>query len=125
MKQCNGQILDLSTHKNHCRVVTTQRAFRSTRVDAKDNIPRKKILSITNIFKRYKITNLTRSIELSIMTNKVATRNLVEYGSGKDYVLLVATWQNTLYSATLFSLKEERNASKIGVSGTARQHGAR
>jgi hypothetical protein len=35
-----------------------------------------------------------------------------------DYVFLVATRQNTLYSATLFSLKEERNASKIGVSGT-------
>jgi hypothetical protein len=105
MKQCNGQISDLSTHKNRYRVVTTRRAFRSTRVDAKDNIPRKKILSITNIFKRYKIIDLTRSIELGIMMNKVAIRNLVEYGSRKYYVLLVATWQNTLYSATLFSLK--------------------
>jgi hypothetical protein len=38
-------------------------------------------------------------------------------------VLLVATQQNTLYSATLFSSKEERNASKIGVNGRAGQHG--
>jgi hypothetical protein len=53
----------------------------------------------------------------------VATRKPVEYGSRNDYVLLVATWQNTLYLATLFFLKEERSASKIGVSGTVGQHG--
>jgi hypothetical protein len=47
----------------------------------------------------------------------------VECGSGNDYMLLVATWQNTLYSATLFSSKEERSTSKIGVSGTVGQHG--
>jgi hypothetical protein len=52
------------------------------------------------------------------MTNKVATWNLVEFGSGNDYVLLVATRHNTPYTATLFSSKEERSASKIGVSGT-------
>jgi hypothetical protein len=57
------------------------------------------------------------------MTNKVATKNLVEHGSRNDYVLLVATWQKTLYLATLFSSKEERNASKNGVSGTTGQHG--
>jgi hypothetical protein len=78
-------------------------------------------LFITNIFKGYKIIDLTRPIEL--MTNKVATRNLVEYGSRNNYVLLVATWQNTLYSTTLFSSKKEHSASKIGVSGIAGQHG--
>jgi hypothetical protein len=56
------------------------------------------------------------------MTNKVATRSLEKHGSGNDYARLVATRQNTLYSTTLFSSKEERSASKIGVSGTARQH---
>jgi hypothetical protein len=85
--------------------------------------PSKKILTITNIFKGYKITDLTRPIKLSTTTNKVATRNLVEYGSRNDYVLLVATWQNMLYSATLFSSKEECSASKIGVSGIVGQHG--
>jgi hypothetical protein len=102
---------------------TTQKAFKSTRVDAEDNIPRKKILSITNIFKSYKITDLTRPIELGTMMNKVATMNPVEYSSRNDYVLLIATWQNMLYSATLFSSKEERSASKISVNGTAGQHG--
>jgi hypothetical protein len=57
------------------------------------------------------------------MTNKVATRNPVEYSSRNDYMLLVGIWQNTLYLAILFSSKEEHNASKIGVSGTAGQHG--
>jgi hypothetical protein len=52
----------------------------------------------------------------------VATRNLVEYDSRNDYVLLIATWQITLYLATLFSSKEERSASKIGVNSTAGQH---
>jgi hypothetical protein len=47
--------------------------------------------------------------------NKVATRNPVEFGSGNDYVLLVSTRQNKLYSAILFSSKEEHSASKIGV----------
>jgi hypothetical protein len=47
----------------------------------------------------------------------------VEFDSGNDYVLLIATRQNTLYSATLFSSKEEGSVSKIGVNGTARQHG--
>jgi hypothetical protein len=59
------------------------------------------------------------------MMNKVATRNPVGYGYGNDYVLLVTTWQKMLYSATLFSSKEERNASKNGVSGIAGQHGPR
>jgi hypothetical protein len=56
------------------------------------------------------------------MTNKVATRNPTELRSGMT-VFLVATRQNTLYSVTLFSSKEERIASKIGVSGTIGQHG--
>jgi hypothetical protein len=47
-----------------------------------------------------------------------------EHGSGNDYTLLAATRQNTLYSTTLFSSKEGCSASKIGVSGTARQHGS-
>jgi hypothetical protein len=42
---------------------------------------KKKILSIINIFKRYKITDFTRPIELGTMTNKVATRNPVDFGS--------------------------------------------
>jgi hypothetical protein len=37
------------------------------------------------------ITDLTRPIKLGTMMNKVATRNLVEYGSRNDHVLLVAT----------------------------------
>jgi hypothetical protein len=37
-------------------------------------------------------------------------------------MFLVATWQNTLYLATLFSSKEERNASRTGISGTMGQH---
>jgi hypothetical protein len=57
------------------------------------------------------------------MTNKVATWNLVEFGSRNDYALLVATRQNTPYMATLFSSKEECSASKIGVSSTTGQHG--
>jgi hypothetical protein len=47
----------------------------------------------------------------------------MKYDSKNDYVLLVATWQNMLYSATLFSSKEERSASKIGINGTVGQHG--
>jgi hypothetical protein len=42
------------------------------------------------MFKGYKITDLTRPIELSTTMNKVATRNPMEYGSENDYVLLVA-----------------------------------
>jgi hypothetical protein len=52
------------------------------------------------------------------MINKIATRNPVEYGSENNYVLLVATRQNIIYSAILFSSKEGHNAFKIGVSGT-------
>jgi hypothetical protein len=85
--------------------------------------PSNKIFSITNIFKGYKITDFTRPIEFRTTMNKVATRNPVEFDSGNDYVLLIATRQNTLYSATLFSSKEEGSVSKIGVNGTARQHG--
>jgi hypothetical protein len=36
---------------------------------------RQKILSITNIFKRYKIIDLTRPNELSTMMNKVTMRS--------------------------------------------------
>jgi hypothetical protein len=54
--------------------------------------------------------------------NKIATRNLVEYGSENDYVLLVATRHNIIYSTILFSSKEGRSAFKIGVSDTVGQH---
>jgi hypothetical protein len=57
------------------------------------------------------------------MTNKVATRNPVEFGPRNDYILLVATRQNTLYPTILFSLKKKHSAFKIGVNGTTRQHG--
>jgi hypothetical protein len=57
------------------------------------------------------------------MINKIATRNPVEYGSENNYMLLVATRQNIIYSAILFSSKEGRSAFKIGVSGTVGQHG--
>jgi hypothetical protein len=77
----------------------------------------------TNIFKGYKITYFTRTIEFGTTTNKVSTWNPVEFGSRNDYMLLVATQQNTPYTATLFSSKEERSASKIGVSSITRQHG--
>jgi hypothetical protein len=38
-------------------------------------------------------------------------------------VFLVTTRQNTIYSATLFSSKEGRSASKIGISNTVGKHG--
>jgi hypothetical protein len=41
-----------------------------------DNNSENKIFYITNIFKGYKIIDLTRSKKLGIMTNKVATRSL-------------------------------------------------
>jgi hypothetical protein len=52
------------------------------------------------------------------MTNKVATRNSVEFGPRNDYILLVATQQKTLYPTILFSLKKKHSASKIGVNDT-------
>jgi hypothetical protein len=120
MEQCNGQISDLSIHRNRCWVVTTRnaqkelgnynmgkevlgttrRSFRSTQVDAEDNIPRKKMLPISNIFKRYKITDITRSIKFGTMTNKVATRNPVEFGTGTttcSKLLLDRTHSTRLY----------------------------
>jgi hypothetical protein len=60
--------------------------------------PNNKIFSITNIFKGYKITDFTRPIKFGTTTNQIAIRNAVEFGSRNDYVLLVATRQNTLYS---------------------------
>jgi hypothetical protein len=47
----------------------------------------------------------------------------MEFSSRNDYMLLVATQRNTLYSTTLFSSKEECSTSKNGVNSTARQHG--
>jgi hypothetical protein len=89
----------------------------------KTTSPSNKIFSITNIFKGCKITDFTRPIEFGTTTNKVATRNPVEFSPRNDYILLVATRQNTLYPTILFSLKKKHSASKIGVNGTARQHG--
>jgi hypothetical protein len=97
--------------------------IKTIRTVAQDNISKKQKFSITNNFKGYKITEFTRPIEFGTTTNKVATRNPMEFGSENDYMLLVATRQNKLYPSTLFFSKEERSASKIGVNGTTRQHG--
>jgi hypothetical protein len=50
--------------------------IKGTQISKKDdNNSEDKIFSITNIFKRYKITDLIRPNELGIMTNKVATKS--------------------------------------------------
>ena len=49
------------------------------------------ILSITNDFKRYKITHLTRPNELGTATGKVAKRNPETTRFWNDYVLQIAT----------------------------------
>jgi hypothetical protein len=88
----------------------------------KKNNSEDKILSITNDFKRYKITDLTRPNELGTTTSKVATRSLERIRLWNDYMLLVTTRQKTHNSKTLFSSKERRSASKTDISGTAGQH---
>jgi hypothetical protein len=61
---------------------TTRLLIKSTQISKKgDNNSENKIFSITNIFKGYKITDITRPNELGTTTNKVATRNPVELGS--------------------------------------------
>ena len=50
-----------------------------------------KILSITNDFKRYKITHFTRPNELSITTSKVTKRNPDTARLWNDYVFQIAT----------------------------------
>ena len=52
----------------------------------KTTAPGNEIFSTTNIFKGCKITYFTRPIEFGTTMNKVATRNLVEFGSRNDYV---------------------------------------
>ena len=54
--------------------------------DSEDNI-----LSITNDFKRYKITHLTRPNKLSTTTDKVAKRNPDTTRLWNDYVFQIAT----------------------------------
>jgi hypothetical protein len=99
---------------------TTRMILKSTQTNKKGEYnSESKIFSITNIFKGYKMIDLTRPNELGTKMNKVATRSIEEHSFGNDYVPQVATQQTTLYSATLFSSKEERSASKIGVSGIA------
>jgi hypothetical protein len=50
--------------------------IKGTQISKKgDNNSEDNIFSITNIFKRYKITDLIRPNELGIMTNKVATKS--------------------------------------------------
>jgi hypothetical protein len=56
--------------------------IKSTQISKKEDNSENNIFSITNIFKGYKITDLTRPNELGTMTNKVATRNPTELGSG-------------------------------------------
>ena len=50
-----------------------------------------KILSITNGFKKYKITHLTRPNELGTTTSKVAKRNPDTTRLWNDYVFQIAT----------------------------------
>ena len=50
-----------------------------------------KILSITNDFKRYKITHLTRPNELGTTTEKVAKRSPKTTRLWNDYVFQIAT----------------------------------
>ena len=50
-----------------------------------------KILSITNDFKRYKITHLTRPNELETTTGMVAKRNPETTRLWNDYVFQIAT----------------------------------
>ena len=50
-----------------------------------------KILSITNDFKKYKITHLTRPNELGTTTSKVAKRNPDTARLWNDYVYQIAT----------------------------------
>jgi hypothetical protein len=47
--------------------------------------------AVTQYLQGIQITDFTRPIEFGTTTNKVATRNPVEFGFGNDYVLLVAT----------------------------------
>jgi hypothetical protein len=98
---------------------TTREIFRRTQKNSKDNIQAKdpfhyKCLQKIQDYRSYK-TQWTRHYD--------EQGSKKEHDSGNDYALLVATRQNTLYSTILFSSKEGCSASKIGVSGTTRQHG--
>jgi hypothetical protein len=53
----------------------TREIFRRTREKLRRQHSGKRSFSIINIFKRYKITDLTRPNELGTTTNKVATRS--------------------------------------------------
>jgi hypothetical protein len=62
--------------KNPNFLKTTQMILNSTQTSKKgDNNSESKIFSITNIFKRYKITDLTGPNEFGTTTNKVATKS--------------------------------------------------
>jgi hypothetical protein len=63
---------------------TNRMILKSTQTNKKgDYNSESKIFSIINIFKRYKITYLTRPNELDTMTNKVATRSTERTGLWK------------------------------------------
>ena len=58
------------------------------------------------------------------MKSKVAKKNTDTARLWNDYVSQIATRKDKLPSATLFSSKDGRSASKAKIGSTARQHGA-
>jgi hypothetical protein len=68
--------LQNATKKNPDFPETTRMKLNSNQTSKKgDNNSESEIFSITNIFKRYKITYLTRPNEFGTMMNKLATRS--------------------------------------------------
>ena len=58
------------------------------------------------------------------MKSKVAKRNSNMARLWNDYVSQITTWKDKPPSATLFSSKDGRSASKAEISSTVGQHGA-
>ena len=71
---------------------------------------------------KQKITNLTRPNVLGTTKSKVAKKNTDTARLWNDYVSQIATRKDKPPSATLFSSKDGRSASKAEISSTAGQH---
>jgi hypothetical protein len=87
------------------------------------------MLPISNIFKRYKITDSIRSIEFGTTTNKIATRNPVEFSTGTttcSKLLLDRTHSTRLHyflqrkravHPRLVSTAQQDNMDQVGLIG--------
>ena len=82
-----------------------------------------KILSIASDFKNRRLQILQDPTN-SVPRKAKAKRNTDTARLWNDYVSQIATWKDKPPSATLFSSKDGRSASKAEISSTVGQHGA-